>query len=230
MPRMSFRDWNSTLLGVGRRMSKMKLESVKINIWARDWKILRISLQINKFQYQNIRSRAQEIPKNELQESQNMFGSSRGPRQAKNKHWDIQNQHFQARPRKCQKWASGSAIRNVQISLGSIEKNIFEPCRAREKSKNNFADVPRWPSLGHARFRKCRNGQESLEMLEKCCFWHMLEEPGAESATKLSACQGLALQNMCKNVCFSQRFCWSTPTEKRKWAPEAPKWARWSRT
>ena len=100
MPRMSFRAWNSTLTEfVGRRpekcwMLKMKLESFKINIWARDWKILNISLQINKFQYQNIRSRAQEIPKNELQESQNMFGSSRGPRQAKNKHWEIQNQHF----------------------------------------------------------------------------------------------------------------------------------------
>ena len=36
-------------------MSKMRLESFKINIWARDWKILRISLQINKFQYQKFK-------------------------------------------------------------------------------------------------------------------------------------------------------------------------------
>ena len=113
------------------------------------------SFQINKFQYQYIRSRAGEITKNELQESQNMFGSSRGPRQAKNKHWEFQNQHF-SRLRKCQKWASGSAIRNVQVSFGSIETNTFEPCMAREKVKNDFADVPRWPSLGHARF-KCLN-------------------------------------------------------------------------
>ena len=33
-----------------------------------------------------------------------------------------------------------------------------------------------------------------------CCFWHMFEEPGAESATKLSACRGLAPQKMLKNV------------------------------
>ena len=39
-------------------------------------------------------------------------------------------------------------------------------------------------------------------MLEKCCFWHVLEEPGAESAAKLSACQGLALQKMSKCSAF----------------------------
>ena len=140
-----------------------------------------------------------------------MIGSSRGPRQAKNKHCEIQNRHFWARPRKCEKWTSGSAIRNVQMSFGNIENNIFEPSRAREKSKNNFADVPRWPTLGHARFRKCRNGQESLKMLEKCRFWHMLEEPGAESATKLSACQGLALQKMCKIPAFGNVFVEARP-------------------
>ena len=140
-----------------------------------------------------------------------MFGSSRGPRQAKNKHCEIQNRHFWARPRKCEKWTSGSAIRNVQMSIGNSENYIFEPSRAREKSKKKFADVPRWPTLGHARFRKCRNGQESLKMLEKCRFWHMLEEPGAESATKLSACQGLALQKMCKIPAFGNVFVEARP-------------------
>ena len=102
------------------------------------------------------------------------------------------------------KWASGSAIRNVQMSFGSIEKNTFEPCRAREKSKNNFADVPRWPSLGHARFRKCRNGQESLEMLENALFLAHARRTGCRIGDKIvSMPRPRAPENVQKCVLFA---------------------------
>ena len=171
------------------KMSKMRLESFKINIWARDWKILRISLQINKFQYQNIRSRAQEFPKISFKNLKICLGQAEGRDKPKINIAKFKIDIFEPglgnaknelrdRPSEMSKWALETS------------KIIFSSHQGLGKNRKIIS------RMFHARFRKCRNGQESLKMLEKCRFWHMLEEPGAEAATKLSACQSLALQKV----------------------------------
>ena len=115
-------------------MSKMRLESFKINIWARDWKILKISFQINKVQNHDMRSRAQGIPKKKLQEAQNMLGSSRGPRQGKNKQWKLKinilkpglanaKNELRDRPSEMSKWAlEASRTFSSHAGLGKKRK------------------------------------------------------------------------------------------------------------
>ena len=82
-----------------------------------------------------------------------IFGPSWGPRNADDKHWEPKHiktpSFFEIGPGKCPKWASGSAIGNVQMSFGSLKTNISNHAGLR-KCRSIASDAPRATFLSYA--------------------------------------------------------------------------------
>ena len=145
------------------------------------------------------------------------------------------------------KMSFGIGHQKCPNELWKHRKEYFRAMQGSGKSKNNFADVPRWPSLGHARFGSAGTAKNRWKCLKsvvfgtcsknrvqnrrqncqhakasrsrKCAKMHAFRNVFVEARPKKSGSEPLRPQNERVEAAPKLRKC-------RKRASRAPNWAQ----